>query len=191
MESDRRTFLKTTALVGGATALAGIAAKAASTPAAAQTASPGNGYATLPRGMTFCTLRRAGGGLGLGLRTPRGILDVVAAEEALKQGAPTSIAAVLAGQGNLAGLQHLAGQATPAHFIAEDTASFGPAVTSPEKIVCIGLNYRRHAAEVGAPVPTMPILFNKFNTALNYTGGEVAVSKEKAEQFDYEAELVG
>src|SRR5262249_3744696 len=98
--------------------------------------------------------------------------------------------AVLAGQGDLGGLQRLAERAAPAHFVAEDKAQFGPAVTSPEKIVCIGLNYRRHAAEVGQPVPRMPILFNKFNTALNSQGGTIAVSKEKAEQFDYEAELV-
>jgi 2-keto-4-pentenoate hydratase/2-oxohepta-3-ene-1,7-dioic acid hydratase in catechol pathway len=36
----------------------------------------------------------------------------------------------------------------------------------------------------------LPILFNKYNSALNCCGGTVAVSKEKAEQFDYEAELV-
>jgi 2-keto-4-pentenoate hydratase/2-oxohepta-3-ene-1,7-dioic acid hydratase in catechol pathway len=192
MQSDRRTFLKGTGLVGGAI-LAGVAAaKGASTPAAAQTAPAGNGYPQLPRGMTFCTLRRASGP-GLGLRTPRGILDVVAAEEAFRQGAPTTISAVLAGEGDPAGLQRLVERAAAApdrYFIAEDKAQFGPAVTSPEKIVCIGLNYRRHAAEVGQPVPKLPILFNKYNTALNYTGGVIAVSKEKAEQFDYEAELV-
>jgi 2-keto-4-pentenoate hydratase/2-oxohepta-3-ene-1,7-dioic acid hydratase in catechol pathway len=39
-------------------------------------------------------------------------------------------------------------------------------------------------------VPKLPILFNKFNNALNNHGGMIAVSKEPAEQFDYEAELV-
>jgi 2-keto-4-pentenoate hydratase/2-oxohepta-3-ene-1,7-dioic acid hydratase in catechol pathway len=191
MESDRRAFLKTTGLVGGAI-LAGVAAQGASTPAAAQTAPAGNGYPELPKGMTFCTLKREGG-FGLGLRTARGVLDVAAAEEAFKQGTPTTITAVLAGQGDLSGLQRLAERAgtTPdRYFVAEDKATFGPAVTNPEKIVCIGLNYRRHAAEVGQPVPKMPILFNKYNTALNNPGGVIAVSKEKAEQFDYEAELV-
>ena len=84
----------------------------------------------------------------------------------------------------------LAANAAASHFIAEDKAQFGPAVTDPEKIVCIGLNYRRHAAETGNPVPKMPILFNKYNSALNCCGGTVAVSKEKAQKFDYEAELV-
>ena len=40
------------------------------------------------------------------------------------------------------------------------------------------------------PVPKQPILFNKFNTALNYHGGTIGVSEEDAKQFDYEAELV-
>jgi 2-keto-4-pentenoate hydratase/2-oxohepta-3-ene-1,7-dioic acid hydratase in catechol pathway len=63
-------------------------------------------------------------------------------------------------------------------------------VTNPEKIVCIGLNYRRHAAETGNPVPKQPILFNKYNTALNCHGGTIGVSEEDAHNFDYEAELV-
>jgi 2-keto-4-pentenoate hydratase/2-oxohepta-3-ene-1,7-dioic acid hydratase in catechol pathway len=185
MKSDRRTFLKTTGVVGGAL-LTGVAAKTASTPAAAQAAS---GNAAAAKGMTFCTLRR-GADYGLGLRTERGILDVAAAEQAFKEGAPTTITAVLAGQGDIGALPRLVAKATPAQFVAEDKAKFGPCVTNPEKIVCIGLNYRKHAAETGNPVPKQPILFNKYNTALNCCGGEIAVSKEKAERFDYEAELV-
>ncbi len=186
MEHDRRTFLKTAGL-------AGVAAMttAAVSPAAAQSAPANSEPKEMPKGMTFATLRR-GDGYGLGLRTERGILDVAAAEADFKQGAPTTITAVFNGQGDVAGLKRLAAKAAAAnrHFIAEDKAKFGPAVTDPEKIVCIGLNYRRHAAETGNPVPKMPILFNKYNTALNCCGGTVAVSKEKAEKFDYEAELV-
>ena len=183
MKSDRRTFLKTTGIVGGAL-LTGVAAKTASTPAAAQTGAGGAAKA-----MTFCTLRH-GADYGLGLKTERGILDVAAAEQAFKEGAPTTITAVLAGQGDIAGLKRLVAKAGPAHLVAEDKAKFGPCVTNPEKIVCIGLNYRKHAAETGNPVPKAPILFNKYNTALNCCGGEIAASKEKAEKFDYEAELV-
>ena len=115
---------------------------------------------------------------------------MAAAEEALEENAPTTISAVLAGAGDLAGLQRLLDRAAASHFVAEDKAKFGPCVTNPEKIVCIGLNYRKHAAETGQPVPAQPILFNKYNTALNCCGGVIAVSKEKAEKFDYEAELV-
>src|SRR4051812_16861057 len=110
MNSDRRTFLKTTGVVGGAL-LTGVAAKAGSTPAAAQAAPGGTGSAAAAaKGMTFCTLRR-GADYGLGLRTERGILDVAAAEQAFKEGAPTTITTVLAGQGDVGALQRLAGKA--------------------------------------------------------------------------------
>jgi len=190
MRQDRRMFLKTAGVVG-ATA---VAANALVHPAAAQNAPTASGSKETPKGMTFATLRRSDG-YGLGLRTDRGILDVTAAEKDFSQGAPTSITAVFKGQGDIAALNRLAEKAKASadaarYFIAEDKAQFGPAVTEPEKIVCIGLNYRRHAAETNNPVPKLPILFNKYNSALNCCGGTVAVSKEKAEQFDYEAELV-
>jgi len=187
MNKRRRTFLKTAGLAGGAV-LAGVSLEAPRSPVAAQAAT-GAAAQDLPKGMTFCTLDR-GAGAGLGLKTDRGILDVAAAEEALKENAPTTISAVLAGSGDLGGLKRLLDRAAASQFVAEDKAKFGPCVTNPEKIVCIGLNYRKHAAETGQPVPAQPILFNKYNTALNCCGGVIAVSKEKAEKFDYEAELV-
>lgn len=147
----------------------------------------------LPKNMTFATLRGLTG-YGLGLRTERGVLDVGAAERDLRENAPTTITAVLNGHGDLAALRRLADKAASAsperYFVAEDKAIFGPCVTEPEKIICVGINYRRHAAELGVPVPTTPVLFNKYNSALNSCGGTVAVSKEKAEKFDYESELV-
>ena len=38
-------------------------------------------------------------------------------------------------------------------------ARIAPAIARPSKIVCVGLNYRDHAAETGAAVPTEPVLF--------------------------------
>jgi 2-keto-4-pentenoate hydratase/2-oxohepta-3-ene-1,7-dioic acid hydratase in catechol pathway len=129
------------------------------------------------------------------VRTDRGVLDVVAAERDFHENAPTTIDAVFRGEGDVDGLKRLTDKAGASgsaarYFISADKATFGPCVTNPEKIVCIGLNYRRHAAETGNPVPKMPILFNKFNSALNSHGGTIAVSEEDAQKFDYEAELV-
>jgi 2-keto-4-pentenoate hydratase/2-oxohepta-3-ene-1,7-dioic acid hydratase in catechol pathway len=185
MDQDRRKFLKTTGLVGAAIA----AGAEIATTANAQTS--GGAANTMPRGLVLATLRRDGG-YGLGVRTDKGVVDVTAAEQEFRTGAPTTIDALFRGQGNAGALRGLADQASGAgkHLVAIDKANFGPCVTTPEKIVCIGLNYRKHAAETGNPVPKMPILFNKFNTALNHHGGTIAVSKEKAERFDYEAELV-
>jgi hypothetical protein len=194
MQQDRRIFLKTTGIAGAA-ALGGAAMLSGLAPTAARAAAKAAGEPLeLPKGMTFATLRRVDG-YGLGLRTERGILDVVAAEKEFGAGAPTTITAVFKGEGDVAALRRLVDSAKTSaspdrFFVAEDKASFGPCVTEPEKIVCIGLNYRKHAAETGNPAPKQPILFNKYNSALNCCGGSIAVSKEKAEKFDYEAELV-
>lgn len=190
MKQDRRSFLKTTALVGAA-AVSGTVP--AATPATAQ-AQAAREPRELPKNFTFCTLKRDAG-YGLGVRTDRGILDVVAAEADFREGAPTTITAVLRGEGNVAGLRRLADKARASasadrYFMAENVAKFGPCVTEPEKIICIGQNYRRHVAEMQREVPKVPVLFNKFNTALNCHGGVIAVSKEDATNFDYEAELV-
>ncbi|MGZ7107269.1 MAG: fumarylacetoacetate hydrolase family protein, partial [Candidatus Angelobacter sp.] len=67
---------------------------------------------------------------------------------------------------------------------------YGPVVVHPEKIVCVGLNYRKHAQEIGAPVPKAPVLFNKFNVALNHHKGTIKLPVEFAKKFDYECELV-
>jgi 2-keto-4-pentenoate hydratase/2-oxohepta-3-ene-1,7-dioic acid hydratase in catechol pathway len=190
MTHDRRTFLKTTGLVG----MAAMTGASLTTDAVAQTAPGASELKELPKGMTFATLRRPDG-LGLGVRTDRGVLDVTAAERDFREGAPTTIDAVFKGQGDINGLNRLADKARASasadrYFVAADKAAFGPCVTNPEKIICIGLNYRKHIAEMNAQVPKMPVLFSKYNTALNSHGGTVDVSETDGVQFDYEAELV-
>jgi 2,4-didehydro-3-deoxy-L-rhamnonate hydrolase len=61
-------------------------------------------------------------------------------------------------------------------------------IPRPGKIVCVGLNYRDHAAESGQPVPDHPILFAKFANSV-IGPGEAIVLPIDSEQPDYEAEL--
>lgn len=70
-----------------------------------------------------------------------------------------------------------------------DTIHFAPAVLSPEKILCIGLNYAAHAKESNLPIPEYPTLFSKFNNALN-AHKEPIVLPKTASKYDYEVELV-
>jgi 2-keto-4-pentenoate hydratase/2-oxohepta-3-ene-1,7-dioic acid hydratase in catechol pathway len=74
-------------------------------------------------------------------------------------------------------------------LFAEDSISIGPVVSKPEKIICVGTNYRRHAIESNLPIPKTPVLFSKFNNAL---AGHRQVVKipETAKKIDYEVELV-
>ncbi len=62
-------------------------------------------------------------------------------------------------------------------------------VPDPQKIICIGLNYRDHAAESGVPAPEEPILFSKYSTSL-IGHGEMIILPSVSQQVDYEAELV-
>ncbi len=65
---------------------------------------------------------------------------------------------------------------------------FGPCITSPEKIICIGLNYRKHAMESGMDIPEHPVVFSKFNNTLSGNGEEILL-QNNAKEYDYEVEL--
>ena len=61
-------------------------------------------------------------------------------------------------------------------------------IDRPQKIVCVGLNYRDHAEEQGTPLPERPILFAKWpNTLIG--PGEPIVIPAISQKVDYEAEL--
>jgi 2-keto-4-pentenoate hydratase/2-oxohepta-3-ene-1,7-dioic acid hydratase in catechol pathway len=63
-----------------------------------------------------------------------------------------------------------------------------PPLPDPDKIVCIGLNYRSHAAEAGVDPPEYPTFFAKFRNALAPPGGTVALPAA-SDRVDYEAEV--
>ncbi len=64
-----------------------------------------------------------------------------------------------------------------------------PPVPTPEKVICIGVNYRDHAIETGAEIPTEPVVFNKYIGTLIGHGGEILLPRV-SDKVDYEAELV-
>ncbi|WP_216904477.1 fumarylacetoacetate hydrolase family protein [Synechococcus sp. CCY 9618] len=60
----------------------------------------------------------------------------------------------------------------------------------PRAILCIGLNYRRHAAETGAPIPEHPVLFMKVPGAVQHPDAPILLPTTLAShQVDYEGEL--
>jgi 2-keto-4-pentenoate hydratase/2-oxohepta-3-ene-1,7-dioic acid hydratase in catechol pathway len=72
----------------------------------------------------------------------------------------------------------------------EGKVTFRPSVISPEKIVVVGLNYRKHALEANMPIPEVPLLFGKFNNSLAAHGQEIRLPTDQDDYLDYEAELV-
>jgi 2-keto-4-pentenoate hydratase/2-oxohepta-3-ene-1,7-dioic acid hydratase in catechol pathway len=63
-----------------------------------------------------------------------------------------------------------------------------PPIPDPQKIICIGLNYRSHAAEAGIEPPESPTFFAKFRNALVPAGAAVALPPT-SRKVDYEAEV--
>jgi len=60
----------------------------------------------------------------------------------------------------------------------------------PRDILCVGLNYRRHAAESGAEPPAHPVLFLKNSGAVQHPGGPILLPRRlRSDQVDYECEL--
>ena len=147
----------------------------------------------MAHGLTLLTLRR-GGEFRLGVKTDRGILDVPEAARLLQMYAPATVDDLLQHEGgpslNVLVDAALKSTAARAAFVSEADIEYGPIVTRPEKIVCVGLNYRRHAKEVNLPIPAQPVLFSKFNNALSAHKGAIKLPVEIATKFDYETELV-
>ena len=76
----------------------------------------------------------------------------------------------------------------PHFYLDESKLTIGTCTPNPSKIICIGLNYRKHAIESNMPIPTIPVVFNKFNNTLINYQQDVSLGAV-GEQFDYEVEL--
>src|SRR5690606_36343658 len=74
-------------------------------------------------------------------------------------------------------------------FAKEEDVKIAPAIPNPGKIICVGLNYRKHAAESGMDEPAYPLLFSKFNNTIASHKESVPLESDWG-QVDYEAELV-
>jgi 2-keto-4-pentenoate hydratase/2-oxohepta-3-ene-1,7-dioic acid hydratase in catechol pathway len=87
------------------------------------------------------------------------------------------------------GLEKLAEVVAKEKLTAIDSNErIGAAVARPSKILCIGLNYAKHAKETGAAIPTEPILFMKSTTSLSGPFDPIIIPKN-SEKTDWEVEL--
>lgn len=71
---------------------------------------------------------------------------------------------------------------------AQDTLRLGPCVGQVGKFICIGLNYADHAAEAGMDVPSEPVIFSKWTSAISGPDDDVEIPRG-AEKTDWEVEL--
>ena len=97
-------------------------------------------------------------------------VDLHATDAAL----PPSVRQLL--DANLLDRAQKAGQSPHAVQVAANTVTLLAPIPDPQKIVCLGLNYRDHAAESGSPIPKDPILFSKYPTSLIGTGANIVLA---------------
>ncbi|MCL6637076.1 MAG: fumarylacetoacetate hydrolase family protein [Alicyclobacillus sp.] len=133
-------------------------------------------------------------GVRLGVCLAPGVLDVPAAAVRLALDVPVTMEELIqAGEPGRAALEALVeralAQAADLTWEHEETLAFAPCLTRPEKILCVGTNYRKHALEAHLPVPSTPVLFSKFNNALSGHNATVQLPTD-GEHVDYEVELV-
>ncbi|HTN19182.1 MAG TPA: fumarylacetoacetate hydrolase family protein [Pelobium sp.] len=72
--------------------------------------------------------------------------------------------------------------------LVSDTERLGPPIGRPSKIVCIGLNYAKHAQETNAPIPKEPIIFFKSTTSVVGPNDDIMLPKDSL-KTDWEVEL--
>jgi acylpyruvate hydrolase len=81
---------------------------------------------------------------------------------------------------------HAAAAAGPSHPL--DGLDYAPLVPSPEKIICVGLNYRDHVLEMGNELPEYPTVFAKYAPALVGAYDDIVLPRAST-AIDYEVEL--
>ena len=123
--------------------------------------------------MRFLSFLTPDGRATWGARTDNGIVDLSAVAPTLRE----AIASNLLSSASLEGKVY-----------AEADVKFLPVIPNPEKILCVGLNYRSHIKETGRDMPTKPSIFTRFaNTQVGHE--QNMIRPRVSEKFDYEGEL--
>jgi 2-keto-4-pentenoate hydratase/2-oxohepta-3-ene-1,7-dioic acid hydratase in catechol pathway len=191
--TSRRGFLKTT----GAMTVGMAGASRASVPIKSKMmAGMYAGPHEMPSNITLLSMRNADGSETLGVKLDNdAVIDVRKARQSLGIAAPLTLEELLK-EGNASGLNKLVSTAqssrrAKAAMVKESSLTFGRLFRNPGKIVCIGLNYRAHIQETDMTLPSVPILFNKYNNALAAHNCTIELPpKDTAYKFDYETELL-
>lgn len=129
----------------------------------------------------------------VGVETQQGILNLTKAAEKFSMLIPTNMMDLIrewqSAEKTVEEIIKLAATQPEGLYLNEDSLVYGPCVTNPEKIICVGLNYKQHAQESNMAIPPFPLLFSKFNNALAAHGEKIKIPTG-AQKIDYEAELV-
>jgi acylpyruvate hydrolase len=135
--------------------------------------------------MRLCTIS-SGGKAVVGVKTDDGkIIDL---SKQMPRG-PKSVVEILAGGKKVqAEVAKACAKPKAGATVSAKSAKYLCPIPNPGKILCIGLNYRKHAEETGNPIPPYPIVFCRFNNTLTPHNGKMPMPSH-SQQLDWEAEL--
>jgi 2-keto-4-pentenoate hydratase/2-oxohepta-3-ene-1,7-dioic acid hydratase in catechol pathway len=134
--------------------------------------------------MRLITFKR-GGEAHIGVARDGEVIDLSVAAPKL----PRDMVGLLAsGKAGLAAAAK-AVKAAKAKAVVKGKINYLPPIPNPPKIICVGLNYRDHAAEATMKIPEYPILFLRVATTL-VGHGQPLICPKASSHFDYEAEMV-
>jgi 2-keto-4-pentenoate hydratase/2-oxohepta-3-ene-1,7-dioic acid hydratase in catechol pathway len=125
--------------------------------------------------MRIVNFRQSGGQWRAGLELGSAIVEVGESVKSLIAGGASALAAA----------KSRANMASPVSGQIE----IGPPVSDPDKIICIGLNYRKHAEETGQQLPKFPTFFPKYRNSLIANGEPIVLPPKNPASVDYEVEL--
>jgi 2-keto-4-pentenoate hydratase/2-oxohepta-3-ene-1,7-dioic acid hydratase in catechol pathway len=124
-----------------------------------------------------------------GALTDERLVDLPALAKRFSQKLPETIEGfVTDGEGALQTAEKLLTKANKRDSTPLSDVTLLAPIVQPPKIICLGLNYRDHAAETGKEIPKEPIIFMKPRTAIVGTGERI-VKPAFVTQLDYEGEL--
>lgn len=136
--------------------------------------------------MKFVQFTPDGGPAEAGLLTDRGVLPL----QALSPSLPSTVLELCrGGAAVLDEIRRLVRQAPEEAYLSPAALRWAPPVTGMEKTLCIGLNYRKHAEELGISPAQYPTVFCKLPNALAAHDQRITIPRG-AVCVDYEAELV-
>src|SRR5205823_3716457 len=135
--------------------------------------------------MRLCTIN-SGGKPAVGVKMGDG--KVIDLSKQMPRG-PKSVVEILAGGKKLqADIAKACAKPKAGATVSEKSAKYLCPIPAPGKILCIGLNYRKHAEETGNPIPPYPVVFCRFDNTLTPHNGKMPVPSY-SNQLDWEAEL--
>lgn len=119
---------------------------------------------------------------------PGAVLGADAIIDLSSQGFASLLDIVESGEEGLARVEKFALASPETARVPLSSVKLMAPIPRPRKLICVGLNYRDHAAETGTKIPDIPTIFNKFATAVIGPGDNIVLPKN-VKTPDYEAEF--